>query len=105
MQCCTNVEDVGPTLYKSYTNVLCLLGIRIFYSLLNPMVCQCVPSEFSSAGIKINRLCYRSEVVFFMHSEVNQENTTCLPFFLTIRAYYISAARVRIHFKISQGPK
>ena len=26
MQCWTNVEDVGPTLYKYYTNVLCLLG-------------------------------------------------------------------------------
>ena len=26
MQCWTNVEDVGPTLYKCYTNVLCLLG-------------------------------------------------------------------------------
>ena len=25
VQCCTNVEDVGPTLYKCYTNVLCLL--------------------------------------------------------------------------------
>ena len=23
----SNVSDVGPTLYKSYTNVLCLLGI------------------------------------------------------------------------------
>ena len=26
MQCWTNVEDVGPALYKCYTNVLCLLG-------------------------------------------------------------------------------
>ena len=25
MQCWNNVEDVGPTLYKCYTNVLCLL--------------------------------------------------------------------------------
>ena len=25
----TNVEDVEPTLYKSYTNVLCLLGKQI----------------------------------------------------------------------------
>ena len=24
-QCWTNVEDVGPTLYKCYTNVLCLV--------------------------------------------------------------------------------
>ena len=28
VQCWTNVKDVGPTLYKSYTNVLCLLGKR-----------------------------------------------------------------------------
>ena len=26
VQCWTSVEDVGPTLYKCYTNVLCLLG-------------------------------------------------------------------------------
>ena len=26
IQCWTNVENVGPTLYKCYTNVLCLLG-------------------------------------------------------------------------------
>ena len=26
IQCWTNVFDVGPTLYKCYTNVLCLLG-------------------------------------------------------------------------------
>ena len=26
VQCWTNVKDVGPTLYKCYTNVLCLLG-------------------------------------------------------------------------------
>ena len=25
VQCWTNVEDVGPTLYKWYANVLCLL--------------------------------------------------------------------------------
>ena len=25
-QCWTNVEDVGPTLYKWHTNALCLLG-------------------------------------------------------------------------------
>ena len=28
VQCWTNVGDVGPTLYKCYTNVLCLLGRR-----------------------------------------------------------------------------
>ena len=26
VQCWTNVEDVGPTLYKCYANVLCLRG-------------------------------------------------------------------------------
>ena len=25
----TNVEDVGPTLYECYANVLCLLGIHL----------------------------------------------------------------------------
>ena len=29
VQCWTNVEDVGPTLYKCYANVLCLLGSLI----------------------------------------------------------------------------
>ena len=27
VECWTNVEDVGPTLYKCYTNVLCLLRL------------------------------------------------------------------------------
>ena len=30
MQCWTNGEDVGPTLYKCYTNDLCLLGQEDF---------------------------------------------------------------------------
>ena len=30
MLCWTKVEDVGPTFYKCYTNVLCLLGRRTF---------------------------------------------------------------------------
>ena len=34
-QCWTNVEDVGPTLYKCYTNVVCLLGIAADLVLLN----------------------------------------------------------------------
>ena len=29
LQCRPNVEDVGPTLYKCYTNVLCLLGYSL----------------------------------------------------------------------------
>ena len=29
VQCWTNVENVGPTLYKCYTNVLCLLGCTL----------------------------------------------------------------------------
>ena len=27
IQCWPNVFDVGPTLYKNYTNILCLLGV------------------------------------------------------------------------------
>ena len=43
MQCWTNVEDVGPTLYKCYTNVLCLLGRRTFSQTLYiySMLAQC----------------------------------------------------------------
>ena len=43
MQCWTNVEDVGPTLYKCYTNVLCLLGRRTFFQTLYiySMLVQC----------------------------------------------------------------
>ena len=29
VQCWTNVKEVVPTLYKCYTNVLCLLGIAV----------------------------------------------------------------------------
>ena len=35
IQCWTNVEDVGPTLYKCYTNVPCLLGRVLFLSFRN----------------------------------------------------------------------
>ena len=34
VQCWTNVEDVGPTLYKSCTNVLRFLGITRMPSLI-----------------------------------------------------------------------
>ena len=34
-QCRPNVFDVGPTLYKCYTNVLCLLECVVFYLFLN----------------------------------------------------------------------
>ena len=34
VQCWTNVEDVGLTLYKCYANVLCLLGKLRIYLLL-----------------------------------------------------------------------
>ena len=42
IQCCTNVEDVGPTSYKCYKNVLCLLGRRTFFQTLyiSPMLVQ-----------------------------------------------------------------
>ena len=37
IQCWTNVEDVGPTLYKCYKNVFCLLGQwnRFFFLIIN----------------------------------------------------------------------
>ena len=39
VQCCTNVVDVGPTMYKSYTNVLCLLGsFNILYGLFPSLI-------------------------------------------------------------------
>ena len=31
-QCWTNVEDVGPTLYKCYTHVLCLQGVAVQFT-------------------------------------------------------------------------
>ena len=37
IQCWTNVEDVGPTLYKCFTNILCLLGMLIIH--------MCSPSQ------------------------------------------------------------
>ena len=40
IQCWTNVEDFGPTLYKCYTNVLCLLGRLSHYIILSPAVMQ-----------------------------------------------------------------
>ena len=44
MQCGTNVENVGPMLYKCYTNVLCLLGCRRMFSqtlYIYSMLVQC----------------------------------------------------------------
>ena len=35
VQCWTNLKDVGPTLYKCYTNVLCLLGTWLNSGILN----------------------------------------------------------------------
>ena len=61
IQCWPNVEDVGPTLYKCYTNVLCSLGyyqqtqhtfVQLLYSTLVPCCtnvirefCVCLNSE------------------------------------------------------------
>ena len=33
IQCWTNVKDVGPTLYKYYTNILCLLDSILLYTI------------------------------------------------------------------------
>ena len=41
IQCWTNVEDVGPTLYKCYTNVLCLLGSSVQRPTPAVLKCQC----------------------------------------------------------------
>ena len=41
MQCWTNVENVGPTLYKCYTNVLCLLRAAGGLSLKHCTFIQC----------------------------------------------------------------
>ena len=43
IQCWTNVEDVGPTLYNCYTKVLCLPGKRTFSQTLyiSAMLVQC----------------------------------------------------------------
>ena len=38
IQCRTNVEDVGPTLHKCHTNVLCLLGISKYFLMLHRVV-------------------------------------------------------------------
>ena len=42
IQCWTNFEDVGPALYKCYTNVLYLLG-----SLYRFIQCVCVDLKWS----------------------------------------------------------
>ena len=40
VQCWSNVEDVGPTLYTCYRNVLCLLESRSQQSrFIDPMLC------------------------------------------------------------------
>ena len=46
IQCWANVEDVWPTLYKCYRNMLCLLGRRTFSQTLyiSLMLVQCWPS-------------------------------------------------------------
>ena len=46
VQCLTNVDDVGPTLYKCYANVLCLLGCNKLRSLLCP--------QFISRGLGLH---------------------------------------------------
>ena len=39
-----NVFDVGPTLYKCYTNVLCFLGFLLLYAMSGQTVCLSLPS-------------------------------------------------------------
>ena len=42
IQCRPNVKDFGPTLYKCYTNVLCLLGrwLEVVFIHLDPQLKQ-----------------------------------------------------------------
>ena len=51
IQCWTNDEDVGPTLYKCYTDVLCLLGssLKIVFT---RFACVTVTSLASHIGVK-----------------------------------------------------
>ena len=35
IQCWTNAEDFGPTLYICYSNVLCLLGMNIINDIIS----------------------------------------------------------------------
>ena len=67
VQCRTNVEDVGPTLYKCYTNVLCLLGAVYFHSFevvhrcnekqrLQKYYCQPSLTKSELCAVKIDQL-------------------------------------------------
>ena len=59
IQCRPNVFDVGPTLYKCYTNVLCLLGClspRQYHRAIGtlwmiPHICEIIPCRCRDASI------------------------------------------------------
>ena len=60
VQCLTNVEDVAPTLYKCYTNVLCLLGspkhdYNLFYVLLIGNEASAFKLWFVNVWLQINK--------------------------------------------------
>ena len=46
IQCRTNVEDVGPTLYKCYTDVLCLPGYIYEYNIVRSNQSMCYSDEW-----------------------------------------------------------
>ena len=54
VQCRPNVFDVGPTLYKCYTNVLCLLGNNVFFVDMDPCDDNPCHGEGSTCSIRKN---------------------------------------------------
>ena len=56
-QCWTSVEDVGPTLYKCYTNGLCLLGMN-----------KCAVLRILTKTIRRRKLMISCQVIWFNFS-------------------------------------
>ena len=46
-----NFSEVGPTLYKCYANVLCLLGMHIVMFMLYQILYQILPATFSEKHV------------------------------------------------------
>ena len=64
VQCWANVEDVGTTLYKCYTNVLCLLGLLVSVLPSLGLLFSVLPS-FSSLAITFHYLLLSQDQVLF----------------------------------------
>ena len=88
VQCWTNVEDVGPTLYKCYTNVLCMLGI-----VHHTFTRNCPDSEATLAAL------------------VQHCGVTCCPYYVRLVIVlsgdgftaYSGFIIYRLHFTVNQG--